>query len=324
MGANESSGCVMGLDLGGTKALVGAVDPDLAIRTRVRREVRGLSRQDLLDVLVAAVEEARGGIDEEPLAVGVGVPATVDPRTGRTWGSTHLPIADLSIAEVLTERLGLPVFVDNDATCAAVAEHRHGAAFGSRDAVVMTLGTGIGAGLISGDRVVRGANGAAGELGHIPVEPHGLPCGAGCPSSGCLETRVSGPALEREAERIAVARPQSALGRAATSGPLHGARVVELAHDGDLAALEAIGAVGNWLGIGLVAVANLLDPEVIVIGGGLAAAGDLLLEPARSVLAERGLPPGSGATVTTAKFGVDAGLLGASLVARDRHAGGAE
>ncbi len=320
----DSNAPVIGVDLGGTKLLVGAVDPDLAIRTRIGREVRGLARQDLLDVLVAAVEEARGGIDEEPLAVGVGVPATVDPRTGRTWGSTHLPIADLSIAEVLTERLGLPVFVDNDATCAAVAEHRHGAAFGSRDAVVMTLGTGIGAGLISGDRVVRGANGAAGELGHIPVEPHGLPCGAGCPSSGCLETRVSGPALEREAERVAAARPQSALGRAAKSGPLHGARVVELAHDGDLAALEAVGSVGNWLGIGLVAVANLLDPEVIVIGGGLAAAGDLLLEPARSVLAERGLPPGSGATVTAAKFGVDAGLLGASLVARDRYAGGAE
>ncbi|MEI6446825.1 MAG: ROK family protein [Actinomycetes bacterium] len=322
--AGDPTGPVIGVDLGGTKVLIGAVDPDLAIRTRVRREVRDLSRQDLLDVLVAAVEEARGGIAEEPLAVGVGVPATVSPRTGRTWGSTHLPIADLSIAEVLGERIGLPVFVDNDATCAAVAEHRHGAAFGSRDAVVMTLGTGIGAGLISGDRVVRGANGAAGELGHIPVEPNGLPCGAGCPSSGCLETRVSGPALEREAERIAVARPESALGKAAGSGPLHGARVVELAHDGDLAALEAVGAVGNWLGVGLVAVTNLLDPEVIVIGGGLAAAGELLLEPARSVLAERGLPPGSGATVTTARFGADAGLLGASLIARDGLSGVSE
>ena len=308
---------MIGVDLGGTKLLAGAIDPDLGIRSRVRRGIRGLSRQDLIDEIVAAVEEARAGIADEPLALGIGVPATIDPRSGVVHSSTHLPLSKLAIVDVLTERTGLPVFADNDATCAAIAEHRHGAAFGARDAVVMTIGTGIGAGLISSDAVVRGAHGAAGELGHIPVEPHGLQCGAGCPSSGCLETRVSGPALEREAERVAMARPESALGRAAAQGPLTGARVVELAHDGDLAALDALGTVGQWLGVGLVAVANLLDPEVIVIGGGVSAAGELLLEPARSVLAERAMSPACGATVVVAKFGSDSGLLGAALLARE-------
>lgn len=308
---------MIGVDLGGTKLLAGAIDPDLGMRSRVRRAIRGLSRQELLDEIVAAIEEARSAVADEPAAVGIGVPATIDPRAGIVHNSTHLPLADLAIVDLLTERTGLPVFADNDATCAAIAEHRHGAAFGARDAVVMTIGTGIGAGLISSDSVVRGAHGAAGELGHIPVEPHGLPCGAGCPSSGCLETRVSGPALEREAERVAMARPESSLGRAAAQGPLTGARVVELAHDGDLAALDAVATVGQWLGIGLVAVANLLDPEVIVIGGGVSAAGELLLEPARAVLAERGMKPASGATVKLARFGSDSGLLGASLLARD-------
>jgi glucokinase len=180
----------------------------------------------------------------------------------------------------------------------------------------MTIGTGIGAGFVTGDRIVRGAHGAAGELGHIPVDPTGLKCGPGCPSFGCLETVVSGPALEREAERVAVARPDSALGKAAAQGPLSGPRIVELAHDGDLAAVDVLSIVGNWLGIGLVAVANMLDPEVIVIGGGLAAAGELLIEPATAVLRERAMPPASGASVVAAKFGADAGLLGASLIAR--------
>ena len=320
MEAQVGEGCVIGVDLGGTKLLAGAIDPDLAIRSRVRRTVQGLGRQDLLDAIVAAVEEALGAIADEPLALGIGIPATIDPRTGHVFNSTHLPLAGTAIVDLLTERTGLPVFADNDATCAAIAEHRHGAAFGARDAVVMTIGTGIGGGIISSDRVVRGANGAAGEIGHMPIEPDGLACGLGCPSSGCLETRVSGPALEREAERIAVARPDSALGLAAKQGPLHGARVVELAHDGDLAALDVIATVGHWLGMGLVAVANLLDPEVIVIGGGLSAAGDLLIEPARAVLAERAMPPAASASVVVAKFGADSGLLGASLMARERLA----
>ena len=316
MGTIDDS-CVIGVDLGGTKLLAGAIAADLAIHSRVRRVIRGLSRNELIDEVVAAIEEARVQLEQEPLAVGIGVPATIDPRTGRTFKSTHLPLADMSVVDVLTERTGLPVFADNDATCAAIAEHRHGAAFGARDAVVVTIGTGIGAGIIASDAVLRGSHGAAGELGHIPLEADGLPCGKGCPSRGCFETRVSGPALEREAERVAIARPDSELGKAAAQGPLSGPRIVELAHDGDFAALDVMSIVGKWLGVGLVAIANLFDPEVIVIGGGLAAAGDLLLEPAREVLAERGMEPGCGATVTTAKFGADSGMLGAAVIARD-------
>jgi len=313
--------CTIGVDLGGTKVLAGVLDADLGIRSRVRHEVAGLSRPDLIDVIVATVEEARRGVADEPVAVGIGVPATFDHSTGRVVRSTHLPLMDLAIEDLLAERLGLPVVADNDATCAAIAEHRAGAAVGVGNAVVMTLGTGIGAGLVLDGEVRRGAHGAAGELGHLPVEPGGLKCGLGCPGRGCLETRVSGPALEREAERVAIARPQSELAKAAANGPLRGARVVELAHDGDLAALEALGIVGQWLGTGLVAIANLLDPELVVVGGGLAAAGDLILEPARSVLRERAMPPAAlEMEIIPAKFGADAGLIGASLLARDRAA----
>lgn len=309
----------IGVDLGGTKVLAGAVDPDLGILSRARREVSGLGRQELLDEVLSAIEEARVGLADEPAAVGIGVPATFDHSVGRVVRSTHLPLEDVAIEDLLAERVGLPVAADNDATCAALAEHRAGAAAGAVNAVVMTLGTGIGAGLVLDGEVRRGSRGAAGELGHIPVEPGGLKCGPGCPGTGCLETRVSGPALEREAERVAAARPESALGKAAASGPLRGAAVVELAHDGDLAALDAVGRVGQWLGVGLVAIANLLDPDVVVVGGGVSAAGELLLEPARAVLRERAMPPAaSRMEVVRAKFGADAGLLGAALLAADR------
>ena len=310
------TGSTIGVDLGGTKVLAGVLDADLGIRSRVRRDVTGLSRPELLDVIVAVVEECRHGIADEPIAVGIGVPATFDRESRRVVRSVHLPLADLAIEDLLAERIGLPVYADNDATCAAIAEHQAGTALGVDNALVMTLGTGIGAGLIIDGQIRRGSHGSAGELGHIPVDPTGLTCGAGCPGRGCLETRVSGPALEREAERVAVARPESGLGHAASKGPLRGARVVELAHDGDLAALDALGTVGHWLGIGLVSIANLLDPELVVVGGGMAAAGELLLEPARAVLRERGMPPASSMRVELAKFGADAGLLGASLLAR--------
>ncbi len=310
----------IGVDLGGTKVVAGAVDSDLGIRSRARREVAGLGRQELIDVVLSAIEEARVGLPDEPAAVGIGVPATFDHSVGRVVSSTHLPLEDVAIEDLLAERIGLAVAADNDATCAALAEHRAGAAVGAANAVVMTIGTGIGAGIVMDGKLRRGAHGAAGELGHIPVEPNGLKCGPGCRGTGCLETRVSGPALEREAERVAAARPESALGKAATAGgPLRGARVVELAHDGDLAALDAVGRVGHWLGIGLVAVANLLDPDVVVVGGGVSAAGELLLEPARAVLREQALPPAAARMqVVQAKFGADAGLLGAALLAADR------
>lgn len=313
---------MIGVDLGGTKLLAGAVDPDLGIRARNHRETAGLGRVDVIDAIVAAVEQVRGEISDEPVAVGVGFPATFDRRSGRIVRSVHLPIADVALADLLAERIDLPIVADNDATCAMIAEHRAGSAAAARDAVVMTIGTGIGAGIISGGQIQRGAHGAAGELGHVQIDPGGGQCGPGCPGTGCFETRVSGRGLIREAERIAAARPESGLAAAADRGPLAPPSIVELAHDGDLAAIEAISAVGQWLGIGLVAVANLLDPQLIVVGGGIAAAGDLLLEPAREVVAERALPPAAGdLRIVLARFGADAGLLGAAMLAQDRASG---
>jgi len=314
--------CVIGVDLGGTKLLAGVVDQDLGIRARLRREIAGLSRADVIDEIVAAVEQVRGEIADEPMAVGIGFPATFDRANGRIVRSPHLPFEDVALADLLAERIDLPIATDNDATCAAIAEHRAGSAISAWNAVVMTIGTGIGAGIIVGGQLQRGAHGSAGELGHIQIDPAGGPCAPGCPGTGCFETHVSGSALLREAEAVSIKRPESALGRAYAQGRLTSPAVVELAHDGDLAAVEAIGTVGHWLGVGLVTVVNLLDPELIVVGGGLAAAGDLLLEPAREVIAERAMPPAAkDVRLAVARFGADAGLLGAAMLGRDRIVG---
>lgn len=314
--------CVIGVDVGGTKLLAGVVDRDLGIRARHRREISGLGKVEVIDEIVAAIEQVRGEVADEPMAVGVGFPATFDRQSGRIVRSPHLPFEDVALADLLAERVDLPVATDNDATCAAIAEHRAGSAIGAWNAVVMTIGTGIGAGIITGGQLQRGAHGAAGELGHIQLDPHGGPCAAGCPGVGCFETNVSGRALLDAAVVAAVKWPDSALGRAKAEGRLTPPQSVELAHDGDLAAIEAVGTVGRWLGIGLVSVVNLLDPELIVVGGGLAAAGDLLLEPAREVIAERAMPPAAtDVRLVIARFGADAGLLGAAMLGRDRIVG---
>jgi glucokinase len=192
----SASSCVIGVDLGGTKLLAGAVAPDLGVRHRVRRQALGLDQPALIDTIVAAVEEAAAAVPAVT-AVGVGVPATLDRRTGGAVFSTHLPLAGVPVAAVLSERLGLPVHVDNDGNCAVLAEARHGAAAGASEVVMLTLGTGIGGGLVLGGRVQRGWLGAGAELGHMVVDFDGPPCQGNCPNRGCLEVMASGSALVR-------------------------------------------------------------------------------------------------------------------------------
>jgi glucokinase len=309
----------IGVDLGGTKLLAGAVDQALRVHYRAQRTVTGLGQRALLDLAVDAVTEARQSAGGEVTAVGFGIPCTIDRRTGMAVIGINTPLADIAFADVMTERLGLPVFVDNDGNAAAIAEHRGGAARGASEAVVLTIGTGIGGGLILRGEPYRGAVGAAGELGHIVIDYNGPKCQGNCPNHGCVEAYASGTALATEARRLAAERPESALARAQRAGrELAGPLVTELAHDGDPAAVEAIELIGARLGIAITSLINIFNPEVVVIGGGVIAAGELLLRPARAVVAERTLPlVRDTVRIVPARFGVEAGMIGAAAIAFD-------
>jgi glucokinase len=309
----------IGVDMGGTKLLAGAVDMGLGVHHRAQRTVTGLDQSALLDIAVEAVQEARESAGAEIAAVGFGIPCLIDQRTGTAVIAVNLPLADIPFADVMTERLDLPVFVDNDGNVTALAEHRAGAAQGASEAVVMTIGTGIGGGLILRGEVYRGAIGAGAELGHMVIDMDGPRCQRNCPSRGCVEALASGTALEREATRVAAERPESGLGRAARDGRrLVGPLVTELAHDGDAAAIDVIRLIGSRLGVAISSLVNIFNPEVVVIGGGVIAAGELLLEPARAAVAERALPPSRDQVrIVAARFGVEAGMIGAAAMAFD-------
>ncbi len=309
--------CVIGVDVGGTKVLAGVVDAGLSVHHRALRRSPAPSSDVLLDTILSAIVEVRDAAEREVLAVGIGIPSMIDQRTGVPEFTAHLPLTGVSFRDVMGERLGVPVFVGNDATLATLVEHRFGAARGVADAVMLTMGTGIGGGLVMDGRLVHGAVGAAGEPGHMVVDVDGPPCL--CGSAGCLETLASGTALAREGARVARAAADSALAQAAASGrEITGALVTELAHDGDRAARDVLALIGMRLGVGIANLVNLLNPSVVIVGGGMVAAGDLLLEPARTVVRERALPPSRDVVrIVPARFGEEAGMLGAALFALD-------
>jgi glucokinase len=313
---------VIGIDAGGTKLLGGVVDEGLAVRHRVHRLLRGGERSEVLDALVDAVEEARSAAPDVT-DVGFGIPSLVDRETGASAFSVHLPLDGVPFRDLMHERIGLPVHVDNDANLAALAEQRAGAARGARHAVLLTLGTGIGGGLILDGQLYRGAHGGAGELGHVVVDIDGPPCQGGCPNRGCLEVMASGTAIGREGAAAAAREPESALAGELREGrEITGALVTELAHDGDAAARGVLELVGERLGAGIAGIVNAFNPEVVVIGGGAVAGGDLLLEPARRVAAERALPPSRDQVeIVPAHFGEEAGMLGAALLALEEGPG---
>jgi glucokinase len=307
---------VLAFDLGGSKLLGGVVDARGRAEERIRRPVAGLGREDLLDLFAQAVEEVRAGAPDA-MAVGFGIPCLIDRRRGVSVRSVHLPLDELAFGAALEERVGLPVAWDNDANMALLAEHRLGAARGASEAVMLTLGTGIGGALVVDGRLYRGSTGAAGELGHTVVDIDGPPCSPGCPGRGCLEAFASGTAIGREGEAAVRAEPDSALGRALAEGrPATGWLVTGLALAGDPLARTVLERVGERLGAGLVSIVNALDPEVVVVGGGAMAGGELLLEPARRVLEERALlPVRDRVRVTAAELGEAAGVVGAGLAA---------
>jgi glucokinase len=312
---------VIGIDAGGTKLLGGVVDEGLVVHHRVHRTWRGADRQETLDIFVEAVEEIRVAAPDVD-AVGFGIPSLVDFERGVSVWSNHLPIGDVRFRDLMSERLGLPVVVDNDGNAAVLAEHRHGAARGCDHAVLVALGTGIGGGLVLGGRVYRGARGYGAELGHMVVDHDGQDCPGACPGRGCLEALASGRAIGRMGAAVARHTPDTTLGRRVEAGSeIAGGLVTELAHDGDEQAREVLAEIGRRLGAGLTGLVNVFDPEVVVVGGGAVAGGDLLLEPARRVVAERALPPSEEvARIVPAHFGDESGMLGAALMALESPA----
>ena len=312
---------VIALDAGGTKLLWGVVDEDLEVHHRVMahwREPR--TRDGVLKLMLDAIEDARS-VAPDVEAIGAGIPSTVDQKTGVSVGCVHLPLADFPFRDWLEEESRLPVYMDNDVNLAILGEHCAGAAKGSDDALMLTIGTGIGGGVISGGRLIRGSSGAATEPGHMTIEADGLPCPGNCPGRGCLEAYVSGPALARMAREYAALAPDYQLGRMlAEKGELTGPDVVQAARAGDPGAREAFQRMGARLGAGIANLLNVFDPDVVIVGGGLGAnAGELLLEPARRVARSRALQPAAArAKIVPAHFKEDAGKIGGALLALKR------
>jgi glucokinase len=284
------------------------------------------SSSALIEQLVSMVEGAReDGLD----GVGIGVPSIVEFATGRVVSSVNIPLADVPLREVLGERLGVPVFVDNDATVAALAEaHDEHLRLVAHNLVMLTVGTGVGGGIVIDGRIFRGGTGGAGELGHTIVGldlASSVPGPMKFPQPGSLEFVASGHALDRLAKQAANLHPESALGRLHASGdPVLGPDAVAAARDGDEAAMRIIEIWGQRLGIGIANAINTFDPDEVVIGGGAAQAGELLLEPARRV-ADGYVVPGlrGHARVRLAWHGVRAGVLGAALLAAQELEAGA-
>jgi glucokinase len=315
-----SGGAAIGVDLGGTKLAAGIVDRDGAVVRHTVSPTVHASQDDLLAALERAIADLLGN---DVGAVGVGVPSTIDQTAGRAVSSVNVPLAGVDLRENLSARFGVPVAIENDANAAAVAEHRFGAGRGTRHMVMLTLGTGIGGGLILDGRLYRGALGAAAELGHITLDLDGAPCQGTCPGLGHFEVLASGTAAGVLAERRAAERPDGGLGRAAAGGHAIDARLVcELAAAGDPDALDVVDTVGSRLGVAIADFANIFNPEAVVVGGGFAQAGDLLFEPARRVVAERALSPARDVVrIVPAELGAQAGVVGAALVAFEALAG---
>ena len=300
----------VGVDLGGTKCLAVALEGGRVVEERrVPTPVGGAAVLEAIALVAADMQD--GG----PVAgIGVGAPGLVD-RGGVLRFAPNLPgVVDLPIGPALEARLGVPVRVDNDATCAAWGERQAGAARGYDDVILATLGTGIGGGIVSGGQLLRGANGFAGEIGHMVVDPDGPPCP--CGQRGCWERFASGGGLRRVAlAAVAAGRADRALELAGGDpAEVRGEHVTAAAAEGDTEALAVMADFGRWVALGLVNLANVFDPQAFVLGGGLVEAGELLLGPVRTAFAEllTGASHRPDVAIVAAGLGEHAGAIGAA------------
>ncbi len=310
-------GQLIGVDVGGTKVAVAALEGG-RLGDSLVRPTEVTSAEGLVDEIAAGIDSLR---NDRAVAVGVGMPSVVELGTGRARTSVNLDLPEIEVGSILRERLGLPVFVDNDANVAALAEAcDERGRLAVRNLVMFTVGTGIGGGLVLNGKVYRGATGAAGELGHTLVGVDvsaNVPAPREFPQSGSLESLAAGRVLDYLAERIAADSPFSILGRLAAGGTrVDGHDAVEAAKGGDPDAIEAIRMLGERLGLGIANALNVFDPDEVVIGGGVSVAGELLLEPAAK-LARRFALPGVGerTEIRLARYGSWAGVRGAALLA---------
>jgi glucokinase len=294
------AGHAIGVDLGGTKILAGVVARDGSIVRRHERPTPQDSQEHVLAELEAAVAEL---LDDSVAAVGVGAPSPIDQTNGVVVRCVNLPLENAALRERMRERFGVPVGLDNDANAAAIGEWRAGAGQGEDDLVMLTLGTGVGGGVISGGSPFRGRNGAGAELGHVVVVQGGRPCQGACTGHGHLETYVSGTA--------ATAAAREAFGPAADAH-----RLVRLANEGDTKAKELLAEIAGYLGSGIGSFVNVFAPQLVVLGGGFGvAAFDYLHGPAEQVARAEALEPmRSEVRMAKAELGTAAGLIGAAFV----------
>jgi glucokinase len=290
---------VIGVDLGGTKILAGIVDRDGQVERRREHATPVTSQDALLAGLDAAVGEL---LDDGIAAVGFGIPSPIDQSTGRAQQAVNIPLdASIDFRTRMSERFRLPVGIENDANAAAYAEFHFGAAREADTMVMLTLGTGCGGGAVLNGSLYRGWA----EFGHIVIEYDGIPCQGTCTGRGHLEAYVTGVAATKLAQEV-------------FGPPVDAHRLVRLADEGEPRAIEILDGIGRHLGAGIGSLVNIFNPELVVIGGGFAAAGDFILDPAREIVAREGLAgAGERVRIVRAELGTAAGLIGAGLVAFD-------
>ncbi len=314
----------IGVDVGGTKIAAAVVDQGGAVHDHVQLATPAGDGEPGAEAVETSICSAvRQLMSRNRVgAVGLAVAGFVDAGRSILRFAPNLPLRDRPLRKVISHRVGLPVVVENDANAAAWAEHRFGAGRGVPDVVMVTVGTGLGGGIVLEGRLLRGAFGGAAELGHVRMVPGGLPCG--CGNLGCWEQYSSGRALVREAQAFAHSQPRQAARLLELAGgrveSIDGRMVTRAAREADPAARTLLASLGRWLGEGIADLANVLDPAVVVVGGGVCEAGDLLLDPAREVF-DAVLPASAyrpHLRIVAAELGNDAGMVGAADLARTR------
>src|ERR671917_1749480 len=305
----------IGVDVGGTKIAAAVVSPEGKILNEVRYPTQAVPPNRLVETIAQAITEVKNGF--EVGGVCLAVPGLILAAENKVIFSPNLhEIEDIRLNEEMGDRTGLRVTVENDANAAAWGEFRYGAGKDVEHQVFITLGTGVGGGVITHGVLLRGAQGAGGELGHVTLDPDGPVCG--CGNHGCLEALASGTAIRRRARDVASDRPRSGLGRLAVEREVLGEDVTELAREGDEAAISILEETGTWLGIGLAGFVNVFNPEVVAVGGGVVKAGEYILPPARREVHLRARSPSRDLVeIKEATLGAESGVLGAAALARD-------
>ena len=303
----------IGVDIGGTKIAAAMVTPEGKILSEVRYPTQAAPPNRLIETVAQAITEVKDGF--EVGGVCVAVPGRILASENKVISAPNLhEIEDIRLDEEIGRRTGLMVTVENDANAAAWGEFRFGVGRGLQHMVSITLGTGVGGGVITHGMLLRGAQGAGGELGHVTIDPTGPRCG--CGNYGCLEALASGTAIQRRAREVANERSTSALGRLAIERQVLGEDVTRLAQEGDDASISVLEETGRWLGIGLAGFVNTFNPEVIAVGGGASQAGGLILESARKEVQLRASSPSRDLVeIKEATLGPESGVLGAAALA---------